>query len=213
MKMQYNRNTHAFVGEDSIVYRIFDIRGDEICDDTKPIPLYSIAVPDLRIDPNDEEQVERAVRFFSDKIQNFGYDCSVCQHCTRAGALSGCPKQASAIYKSLSEREDPVEGWNAEPVEYMSNTQVGDIVVPTLVRGWNVHTCPLFRFRFWTQGAPDFIRFFRATCFRLNAPDQWGTIEVQTVSKYKEKFENFWETVYGDIFPLICERDEDEEDE
>lgn len=205
MEIRYNAATEKFDGADGYTYKIFDTYGHEIVKPQDQLPLYSLA---LRVIETEEELLQTIAKELQDK----GVEGSLCQLCTRTGAIAGCPKQKSSIYKSLTERESPVPGWEATPSDRMVRVQVGDLVIPTLVKGWSVHKCPLFQIRLKTQEVSEFIKIAQIMFRRLESATSWSPIDAKVISAKKEKLETLWNEVY-DFAPLYFERPDEEDDE
>lgn len=205
MEIRYNAATEHFDGSDGYTYRIFDTYGHEILKPQRQLPLYSLA---LRVIETEEELLQTIAK----ELQNKGVEGSLCQICTRAGAIAGCPKQKSSVYKPLTERESSVPGWEATPSDRMVRVQVGDLVIPTLVKGWNVHKCPLFQIRLETQEVSEFIKIAQIMFYRLESATSWNSLDAKIISAKKEKLEAIWNEVY-DFAPLYFERPDEEDDE
>ena len=204
MEIRYNAATEKFNGTDGYTYRIFDTYGHEILKPQGQLPLYSLA---LRVIETEEELLQTIAK----GLQNKGVEGSLCQLCTKTGATAGCPKQKSAVYKPLTEREDSVPGWEANTSDRMVRMQTGDIVIPTLVKGWNVRKCPLFQIRLETQEVSEFIKITQIMFFRLESSTSWKPIDAKVISAKKEKLEAIWNEVY-DFAPLYFERPDEEDD-
>lgn len=206
MNICFNAATNSFVGDDGYTYKIFNVYGHEIEKPQDEIPPYSLALKFI-IDENE------LLKMIAKELQNKEVEGSLCQLCSRVGALAGCPKQRSALYKPLTERETPVDGWEATPSDRMVRMQVGDLLIPTLVKGWNVTKCPLFQIRLETHEVSEFIKITQIMFLRREPDGSWAEIDPKIISAKKEKLEGIWNQVY-DLTPLYFERpEEDEEDE
>lgn len=202
MNIHFDAITHNFVGDNNYTYKIFDVYGREITQDV--IPQYSLA---LRFVIDEDE----LIKIIAQELQNIGVEGSLCQLCTRTGALAGCPKQKSSLYKPLTERETPIDGWEATPSDRMVRVQIGELIIPTLVKGWNVTKCPLFRIRLETQEVSEFIKIAQIMFLRYELDGSWHQINPKVISAKKETLESIWNKVYN-LVPLYFERPEEDDE-
>ena len=212
MIIKFDTNRKVFVGEQGETYKIYErLDKGEIRQVTGGLGYRRcmIAVRDLSNEFKDPDELKHAI---SQMLSETPCDGSLCQICDRTGALAGCPKQTSAIYKTLSEREDPVEGWDADPTEDLVRVKLGDIFIPTMVRGWFVCKCPLFKFGFGVQATFEFFKIARMMMLRYTDRGEWEVPERSFLSRSKDLIEDVWKATYPDC-AMYCERDEEEEEE
>lgn len=212
MTINFNSNTNTYIGDNGETYRLFEYfdkgKIKEIKKDLDPTSKRIVAIRDFHAKFDTPEEIAYAI---GQEFSQIPCEDSLCQICGKTGALSGCPKQASSVYKTLSEREDPVEGWDADPTEDLVRVKLGDIFIPTLVRGWHVRQCPLFEFRFRCQATFEYFKLIRMMMLRRNNKGEWETPDRCFLSRSKDVLEAVWNTAYEE-FPMWCEEEDEEEE-